>query len=142
MVGQAVAAKMVVMGQDSSGAGSELLHLGRSFADVLVTGGFGPADEGEALGLGLVAAMRLSGAVGACEPSLVNTVEKLIDRLGLPTILPAPVDVDATVEAIDLATRRRHGGRRFVLLAGIGRPILSAEVSNDTLRLIMASLQP
>jgi 3-dehydroquinate synthase len=77
--------------------------------------------HGEAVAMGMVAAARVSRALGRCDASAVGRLERLLQRAGLPTEIPSGL----TPSALALAMRsdkKSTGGRvRFVCLAGIGR---------------------
>jgi 3-dehydroquinate synthase len=77
--------------------------------------------HGEAVAIGMVAAARVSRALGHCDGGAVERIERLLRRAGLPTELPG----DLTPAALALAMqsdKKAAGGRiRFVATEGIGR---------------------
>jgi shikimate kinase/3-dehydroquinate synthase len=77
--------------------------------------------HGEAIGLGLLAALRLSDA-----PELRDEVESILRRFGLPVSIdridPESFDVDAILEALQRDKKRTAAGVGFVLLATPGEP--------------------
>jgi shikimate kinase/3-dehydroquinate synthase len=72
--------------------------------------------HGEAIGLGLLAALRLSDAT-----ELREEVEDLLVRHGLPTQLKG-VEIEAVLGAVEQDKKRTAAGVGFVLLSEPGRP--------------------
>jgi shikimate kinase / 3-dehydroquinate synthase len=73
--------------------------------------------HGEAVGLGLLAALRLSDA-----PELREEVEAILLRHQLPTGLDPAVSVDAVIDALQRDKKRTAAGVGFVLLSEPGAP--------------------
>jgi shikimate kinase / 3-dehydroquinate synthase len=73
--------------------------------------------HGEAVGLGLLAALRLSEA-----PELREEVRGILARHNLPTRLEVPIAVDDIVEALGRDKKRTAAGVGFVLLQTPGEP--------------------
>jgi shikimate kinase/3-dehydroquinate synthase len=99
------------------------LNLGHTFAHALEAGSGYRVSHGEAVALGLVAALRLSG-----RPT--DTVEEILR--------PEPVDAD--LDAAWAALKRdKKGEGLFVLLEGPGKPVVTT-VPDDEARAALASL--
>ena len=73
--------------------------------------------HGEAIGLGMLAALTLSGA-----PELREEVGTLLTRHELPTQLDSSLDVGAILEALQHDKKRTAAGVGFVLLSEPGQP--------------------
>jgi shikimate kinase/3-dehydroquinate synthase len=93
-----------------------VLNLGHTVAHAIETvTGYARYRHGEAVGLGLLAALRLSG-----QPELREEVRALLAERGLPTTL-AGADPDAVVMATARDKKRVGSGPvPFVLLEGPG----------------------
>ena len=98
--------------------------------------------HGEAVGLGLVAAGRLSEQAGFAGPGLGDRVEALVAGVGLATTLPTVMPVDALVEAMHRDKKRQAGKLRFVLMRDIGDPLVADDVTPSALDKVLMSLQP
>ncbi len=85
--------------------------------------------HGEAVALGLLAALRLSEL-----PKLRTEVEGLCRRHGLPVELDRSVGVDAVLDAIDKDKKRTSKGVGFVLLKAPGEPMVDRLVAPDRVR--------
>src|SRR5579875_910161 len=77
--------------------------------------------HGEAVAIGMVAAARVSRALGCCDASTVARIEHVLTRAGLPTALPSDIAPEALALGMQ-ADKKRTGGRiRFVAVEAIGR---------------------
>ena len=115
------------------------LNFGHTVGHALeATTGYGRLRHGEAVALGMRAALALGVARGATPPELAARVSALIARLGP---LPSVADVPATdiVEAISHDKKVVRGRLHFVLAAGNGT---TATVTDVTSRELRASLVP
>jgi shikimate kinase/3-dehydroquinate synthase len=73
--------------------------------------------HGEAVGLGLLAALRLSGAA-----ALREEVEAILRRHQLPVILDSAIDLDVILDALQRDKKKTAAGVGFVLLTEPGAP--------------------
>jgi shikimate kinase / 3-dehydroquinate synthase len=93
------------------------LNLGHTFAHALEAGSGGAVSHGQAVGLGLLAALRLSEA-----PELRDEVEAILRRHQLPVELDATISVDEVADALQRDKKRTGAGVGFVLLSEVGAP--------------------
>jgi len=87
--------------------------------------------HGEAVVLGMRAAVRLSALRGHLDAAVAESVDAQLGGVPLPA--PAPFDLDAIVRATRSDKKRRGGATRFVLLTAIGATVLDAGVDDATL---------
>jgi 3-dehydroquinate synthase len=122
LVSRCVRVKARVVGQDAREDGVRAaLNLGHTFGHALeAVAGFDRISHGEAVSLGLVAALRLGQRLGVTPPTLVARVTELLGRLGLPTDLSAePLEEAAALVGLD---KKRRGSRvKFVLVRDAGQ---------------------
>jgi shikimate kinase / 3-dehydroquinate synthase len=111
--------KCRVVGADELDTGlRNVLNLGHTVGHAIESAtGYTAYRHGEAVGLGLLAALRLSGA-----PELRDEVEAVLARHGLPTHLEVPIRVDDILEDIGRDKKRTAAGVGFVLLSVPGEP--------------------
>lgn len=122
LVRRSVEIKAEVVGEDEREAGRRaILNAGHTVAHALerVTGYQLP--HGEAVGLGLVAEAALSAGLGLASPEPGARVAALLERLGLPTRLGAPLPEEHVLQAMASDKKNRGGGIRFALPRGVGR---------------------
>ena len=111
--------KCAVVAADERDSGlRESLNLGHTVGHgIEAATGYGRYRHGEAVGLGLLAALRLSDADG-----LRREVGEVLKRFGLPASLEEDVDVDAVLDAVSRDKKKTAEGVGFVLLAEPGQP--------------------
>jgi 3-dehydroquinate synthetase/shikimate kinase len=143
LVAQAIQVKIAIVEEDPFEQGRRaVLHLGHTFAYAIehVTGG--DLRHGEAVGLGLVAAARLSERSGLAAVGLADHVEALVAHVGLGTRLPGPVPAAALLDAMRHDKKRRGGRLRFVLLRAAGDAVVTDDVAEADLVAVLGSLGP
>ncbi len=120
--------KIEVVASDERDDGRRaVLNLGHTVGHAIETvTGYGHYRHGEAVGLGLLAALRLSGA-----DELRAEVAALLDAHGLPTELDASADPEEVVAAISRDKKASAAGVGFVLLAEPGEPRWGERVEGD-----------
>jgi shikimate kinase/3-dehydroquinate synthase len=112
------------------------LNLGHTVGHAIeAASGYSHFRHGEAVGLGLLAALRLSDA-----PQLREQVAEILARHGLPVSLDAAIDVDATLEALQRDKKRTAEGVGFVLLVEPGAPRVGQLVDPDRVRAAIEEL--
>jgi 3-dehydroquinate synthase len=124
--------KAAIVAQDERESGVRaLLNLGHTFGHAIeAASGFGPWLHGEAVAAGMVMAARLSCRAGMLASRDAERVEALIARAGLPTRAPA-IAPERWRELIAVDKKSAGGRVRFVLLEGLGRAKLPADVDGQ-----------
>ncbi|UCC31551.1 MAG: 3-dehydroquinate synthase [Phycisphaerales bacterium] len=98
--------------------------------------------HGECVSLGMVAACRLSHAMGLLDESVVRRAETTLARFGLPTELRDPIETDLIMATIRKDKKIRGGTEQFVLLEAIGRPVVRNDIPQQAVRDAYESLLP
>ncbi len=128
MVARAVQVKVDVVQQDPYEQNIRAyLNFGHTFAHAVELVSGYQWLHGEAVGVGMVAAARLSNALGLLDAKSANKVESIVARYGLPTRL-GELDAEALYEAMFTDKKWQRGRSRFVLLEGIGKPTIVNDV--------------
>ncbi len=111
--------KCDVVAADERDAGLRaVLNLGHTVGHAIeAASGYARYRHGEAVGLGLLAALRLSGAA-----ALRDEVEEILRRHDLPVALDPPIDVDEILAVLQRDKKRTAEGVGFVLLSEPGEP--------------------
>jgi shikimate kinase/3-dehydroquinate synthase len=127
----------IVAGDERDGGVRAVLNLGHTVGHAIETvTGYARYRHGEAVALGLLAALRLSG-----QDELRRQVELLLLDHGLPTMLDG-ADPDAVVRATARDKKRRgEGPVPFVLLDAPGAPRPGCPVDPDALRAAVRELR-
>jgi shikimate kinase/3-dehydroquinate synthase len=114
-----------------------VLNLGHTVGHAIESAtGYTAYRHGEAVGLGLLAALRLSEA-----PALRDEVETILARHGLPTRLEVPIEVEAVMEALGRDKKRTTAGVGFVLLDEPGAPRIGQLVDPAKVEAAVKELQ-
>jgi 3-dehydroquinate synthetase len=140
MIARAVRVKVAVVQADPFEQGRRAaLNLGHTFGHAFETLSGYQLRHGEAVSIGLAAAARLAARLDLCEPYLVERVESLLGRLGLPIRTDgfAPEQVLAAM-ATD---KKRAGSRlRFVLPRALGDVDVFDDVPDDDVLAVLHEL--
>ncbi|HVW18227.1 MAG TPA: bifunctional shikimate kinase/3-dehydroquinate synthase [Solirubrobacteraceae bacterium] len=128
--------KLAVVAQDERDGGRrQVLNLGHTVGHAIeVAAGYGTYRHGEAVGLGLLAALRLSGA-----SDLRGEVASLLAAQGLPTRMEH-AEAAAVVAATRLDKKRLGDGTPFVLVGAPGDVTPGHEVGEAELSAAVAEL--
>jgi 3-dehydroquinate synthase len=139
LVTRAVQVKVDVVQRDPYEKGERAhLNLGHTFAHAIEqVSGYAWA-HGQAVGFGLLAAARLSHALGLCAAALVDRVEALLVAVDLPR--RHDLDPAALWDAMRTDKKWRGGVSRFILLRGIGQPLIMEDIDRDTVIGILAEM--
>lgn len=129
--------KLTVVAEDERDGGRrQVLNLGHTVGHAIETAtGYGRYRHGEAVGLGLLAALTLSG-----RSALRSEVATLLAAAGLPVQLDADVDRAAVLAAVARDKKRRDGAVRFVLVEAPGDVRHGQRVSDADLRAAVGAL--
>lgn len=110
--------KCQIVAADERDAGlRHVLNLGHTIGHAIETGSGYEYRHGEAVGLGLLAALNLSGA-----NDLEAEVLEILQRHALPTRLPSDILIEEMMDIIQRDKKRTKRGVGFVLLSEPGEP--------------------
>jgi 3-dehydroquinate synthase len=125
----------VVAGDERDDGARATLNLGHTFAHAIESSMHASCTHGEAVAIGLVAACRLAGVLGAAGAgALEERVRAVLAAVGLPAALPSPRPAAGLRAAMASDKKRRGGALRLVVpfaagdvRAGIGAPDAAIE---------------
>jgi 3-dehydroquinate synthase len=122
-IATAVRFKAGVVARDETEQGERmLLNLGHTFGHAIETAqGYGGLLHGEAVAIGMQLAARLSARLGLADPAHAERLRALLERLHLPTAMPAGLDPNALLARMRLDKKAVSSRLRLVLWRGIGR---------------------
>lgn len=108
-----------------------VLNLGHTVGHALeAVEGYGVYEHGEAISIGMAAAVVIGMKIGLTEEAPAAKIVKLLNRAGLPVRMPH-VPAEALVERMRLDKKARESQLRFVLLRKIGEPVVTS-VAEET----------
>jgi shikimate kinase/3-dehydroquinate synthase len=141
IITRAVTVKKLMVEQDRLEKGVRAyLNLGHTFAHALEQVSGYTWKHGEAVGVGLVAAVRLSVGRGLCMPDTATAVERAVSDLGLPVRF-SDLDSAALWDAMHHDKKWQNGLARFVLLERLGQPVIVSDVRRDEVIPILEGLR-
>ena len=128
MVHRAASIKAQIVSADVREQGERaLLNFGHTFGHALEReAGYGTLTHGEAVAIGMRAALHLSASLragrdaGGALPAPFRSAAALVDRIDPPAVDPA-LSVRQLTEAMASDKKRDAGGLRFVVLDAVGR---------------------
>jgi 3-dehydroquinate synthase len=140
LVARCVSAKARTVAEDERDDGARLfLNYGHTLGHALERlDFFAGRSHGEAVAVGMVFAARLAQARGLASDDLAARTVRLLASFGLETdgALPPPDEILAAFRL----DKKYRGGVRFVLLEGVGRPVVVDDVTDDELRGVLHAM--
>lgn len=147
LIGRNIAIKAAIVSRDeresaSGGGARALLNFGHTIGHAIEAECDYRYRHGECVAMGMAAACRLSRDLALCSDKVCNQIINVLDLYGLPTRSSERLD-EASIQARLSHDKKTLGGEvRFVLIEGMGRPILRGDVPADRILAAIASLQP
>ncbi len=137
-----IKAGVVVADERERSGQRALLNFGHTIGHAIEqAAGYGRYLHGEAIAIGLHAALRLSvERAGLTETECARVVEKL-EAFGLPVRMPDDLSEEAILEAMGRDKKFEAGAIRFVLTERLGSAFVSDAVTADDVRRVVASLR-
>lgn len=119
--------KAGVVSQDETDvSGRVILNYGHTFGHALETvGGYRDWLHGEAISLGMMFAAWLAREMGLLGEEAVDVHRRLLEGAGLP--VRARFDPERVTRAWSI-DKKFSGGQRWVLLEGLGKPVVRSDV--------------
>jgi 3-dehydroquinate synthase len=141
LVRRAVQVKIDVVQEDPYEKGIRAhLNLGHTFGHAIEQASGYQWMHGEGVAIGLVAALRLSNALGLCSVALMERVEHLLEATGFNLRLGG-LDIEAIYAAMGTDKKRQDGKLRFILLKDIGQPLIRDDVPETQVMKVLESLR-
>jgi 3-dehydroquinate synthetase len=130
VIRRSIALKAIVVRQDEREVFGKriLLNYGHTIGHGIESmTGYGSFLHGEAVSIGMSAAVKISYKLGMVERDVVERQENLLKKFDLPINCPG-LDIEQLLENINLDKKRMDGKIRWVLLSDIGKPVVRADV--------------
>jgi 3-dehydroquinate synthase len=121
--------KLAVVAADERDLGGRaVLNLGHTVGHgIEAAGAYAGYLHGEAIALGLLAALRLSAELAGLETAWRPRVGAVLERHGLPTRLDAAVRTEDVLAALSRDKKADAAALNMVLLSAPGAPVLGAD---------------
>ena len=137
-------AKADVVSQDEKEAGLRaILNYGHTVGHAIESlTNYDTFVHGEAVAIGMVAAGKIALASQLWTEAEARRQDNLIEKTGLPTQLPANLDLEAIIETLKTDKKVKAGKVRFVLPTQIGQVTITDRIAPDLLTKILHYLTP
>ena len=131
VVCKSAAIKAHVVEQDEKDTGlRNILNFGHTVGHAIESVSNFKIGHGEAVGLGMIAAGELSIKLGILDRSELVRLKILMKNAGLPINLP-DLKIKSLLQAMQHDKKNTGGTMKFILAEGIGKAVISNEVSPD-----------
>jgi shikimate kinase / 3-dehydroquinate synthase len=140
-VKRSIAVKARIVSEDERESGRRiLLNYGHTIGHALEAAtGYGRFTHGEAVAMGMTGAAVLAHDLGLLPRDVLEEQCTLLRGFGLPTGCPG-VDVFRVLDAMELDKKARGGAVRWVLLKGVGSPVIRDDIAEESVREVLRKL--
>lgn len=112
-----------------------LLNFGHTIGHAIEsTAGYGTLSHGEAVAIGMIAALDLSVQRAGLAKAEAARVASVINACGLPTTIPRVMSTGQILEAVKRDKKFSQGAIRFVLTERLGNAFVSDQVTLEEIR--------
>ncbi|MGH8046188.1 MAG: 3-dehydroquinate synthase [Chthoniobacterales bacterium] len=138
----AIKARIVAADERETTGERALLNFGHTVGHAIEqTAGYGQFLHGEAIAIGLHAAVLLSVAKAGLAKDDARRIVAALEAFKLPTLVPQSLGTDAILSAMQRDKKFDSGQVRFVLLERPGSAFVSNSVTSDDIRDVLNSLR-
>ncbi|MBU1108382.1 MAG: 3-dehydroquinate synthase [Candidatus Riflebacteria bacterium] len=107
------------------------LNLGHTFGHALeAAGNYIRLHHGEAVGLGMLMALKASQSIGKLEEDYSEHLTHILTELGLPVKIPSELDKKSLLNTLSQDKKKDQDGYRFILPQALGKTFIH-KVSPD-----------
>jgi 3-dehydroquinate synthase len=129
-----IKARIVAKDERENSGERALLNFGHTIGHgIEAVAGYGTMLHGEAISLGMRAALWLSAQKAGLPPSDYRRIVSLLKQFGLPTVLPNDFSTEAIIEKVFNDKKFVRGKIRFVLASGLGVAFVSDKITRSDL---------
>jgi len=119
-----------------------LLNFGHTVGHAIENvAGYGTLLHGEAISLGMTAALEISQRKYGLPAAEAERVREKLQAYGLPVTLPSELGTDALITAMRHDKKFSEGRIRYVVTPRLGEAVVAEDVSEDDLRTAIDSLR-
>lgn len=136
-------AKADVVSKDEKEAGLRaILNYGHTIGHAVESlTGYKLVNHGEAVAIGMVAAGQIAVQLQMWQAAEAQRQDALIEKTGLPTKLPAGLDIEEIIATLQTDKKVKDGKVRFVLPTQIGAVTVTDQVPAEIIRQVLQQMQ-
>ncbi|CAM2800618.1 3-dehydroquinate synthase [Paenibacillus sediminis] len=118
-----------------------ILNLGHTLGHAIeATAGYGEFLHGEAISIGMAGAALLAVQLGA-DPSLYTETKRILERFGLPTVMPKHLDTDQVMNAMMHDKKFKEGNMVYIVPKAIGQVYIDTNMKVSAVRNMVERLK-
>ena len=130
----AIKSGIVTQDQFETSGKRALLNFGHTIGHAVESvAGYGTYSHGEAVSIGMIAALHLSVRLAGLPEDQSHRVQATIRKCGLPTTIPESLSTESLLATLQRDKKFDRGAIRFVLTKELGSAFLSTRVTLDDL---------
>ena len=142
LVAQAIQVKQNVVIEDPFEHGIRAtLNLGHTFGHAIEQVSGYQVRHGEGVAMGIVAATNLSAKLGECSPDLQARIEAVLQKVNLPTRIPANLDVETIYETMWRDKKKAGKILNLILIHEVGDVFIRGGVADTAVLETIYELQ-
>lgn len=136
-------AKVDVVSQDEKEAGIRaILNYGHTIGHAIESlTGYSTINHGEAVGIGMIAAGKISVKLGMWTEEITQRQEKLIQKSALPITIPNTVKSNDIINTLQLDKKVKAGKVRFILPTDISQVEINDSVSSELIKTVIEEMK-
>jgi len=128
----AIKARVVEEDEQETSGTRALLNFGHTIGHgIEASVPYGELLHGEAISLGIRAALILSEKHGGLAQEASQRINKLLEQFGLPLVLPEHIETETVLEKLKRDKKFAGGSIKFVLLDALGSAFVSSDVTME-----------
>jgi 3-dehydroquinate synthase len=131
----------IVSGDEREQGERILLNYGHTVGHAIEAESNYTLRHGEAVAIGMMAAGTLANAFGLFPDSELAEQRALLQAFGLPTCVPAGMNIQNILQRITSDKKTRNARVRWVLPRGIGKMIVRDNVPHNVVEVVLSELQ-
>jgi 3-dehydroquinate synthase len=122
----------IVAKDEFEGGVRALLNLGHTFGHAIEnTKGYGVVLHGEAVGIGMLMAAKMSNLEGYISNDEVLKVKELLEKSSLPTAIAGKITITDFTNAMSVDKKALGGEVKLILLKEIGKAFITKDYKQD-----------
>ena len=138
----AIKAQIIVADEFETKGTRALLNFGHTIGHAVESvAGYGSYSHGEAVAIGMIAALDLSVRLAGLPSEQSRSVRAVITACGLPTSIPTTLGTEELIAALGRDKKFDQGAIRFVLTSSLGSAFVSDQVTLDDVRAAIERLR-
>jgi 3-dehydroquinate synthase len=118
-----------------------VLNFGHTIGHAIEAESHYTVSHGNAVSLGMIAAVRISGRLYDLPGEDQKRIERLIETVGLPIRIPQPISTEGILSRVKMDKKKEGDTIHFVLLKKIGMPFINGGVPESILRETLEELK-